>query len=303
MAVTNTEVYRPFAGELRARRFRAWPLTQLSIRTGFKQKWPLIFFAPSYIAAVILSFIVYFKFVLESNEITRVAPGAAAVAPMGGMVGKLIEVRSLFVEFNLAMSFFVLVVLGWYGSGLIADDRRLSAHQLYFARPLSVLDYALAKFLALCFYGSFAFLVPCLIICTIAAFSSPEWSFVTKQGDVILDAVLFSTLSIAILASIVLAISSLSTKKTFALAATFGFFTMMQGISALLAFLQRDRDFLMLSVLANLRRVATEMFGHSQRFGPRMDWDVGWSWLILAGYVTLAWTILLRRVRRMEASV
>lgn len=303
MAVTNTEVYRPFTGELRARRFRAWPLMQLTIRTSFKQKWPLVFFAPSYIAAVILSFVVYFKFVLESNEITRVAPGAAAVAPMGGMVGKLIEVRSMFVEFNLAMSFFVLVVLGWYGSGLIADDRRLSAHQLYFARPLSVLDYALAKFLALCFFGSFAFLVPCLIICTIAAFSSPEWSFVTQQGDVIVDAVVFSMLSIAILASIVLAISSLSAKKTFALVATFGFFTMMQGISALLMVLQRERDFLMISVLANLRRVATEMFGHSQRFGPRMDWDVKWSWLILAGYVALAWTIVLWRVRRMEASV
>jgi len=98
----------------------------------------------------------------------------------------------------------------------------------------------------------------------------------------------------------ILAISSLAERKTYALVATFGFFLVTQAIAELLAHLQHDSRWRMLSPTLNLRRIAVWMFGTRSLFGPRLDWDVAGSWWSLLAF-TLAWVLVLAlRVRRME---
>ena len=83
------------------------------------------------------------------------------------------------------MKLFALLATAWYGSGLFCEDRRAGAHQLYFARPITRLDYFLGKFLVAAFFGACAILVPALVICLVASFSSPEWSFLKEEGDLV----------------------------------------------------------------------------------------------------------------------
>jgi hypothetical protein len=302
LASTHTEIYRRFHGELRSPRWRWAPIFIAGWSVATKRKLALVLYLPPAIATVIFSFIVYGKFALESG-VTPEALGASGggVSMIGAAASTLIEVRSQILLCIVAVSFFALLIMSWYGSGLIAEDRRLGAHLLYFARPITFLDYAAAKFCIVSAFGLIAVLVPGLVICLVAAFSSPHWSFLTEQSEVILQTIAFGCLWTLVIASTILAISSLADRKTFALAGTFGFFMISQGIAVLLSGLQRDHRWMMLGPIFNLRRVGVAMFGVRAGIGgPRMDWDASGSWLALAALIVVAWSVILMRVRRME---
>jgi ABC-2 type transport system permease protein len=305
-ASTHTEIYRPFRGEL-ARGGRRWlPLARSTLRSALQKKLPLLLFAPPAIATVIFSFVVYAKFALEagSNPLpgSQDAPGSPLSA-VGGMAGNLIQVREMIVGFHMAMDFFVLLIVAWYGSGLIAEDVRRKAHLLYFARPLTRLDYLLGKWLPLALLGGCATLLPGVVICTVAAFGSPHWSFVTEEGDTIAKMLAYSFVSLGVQSSLILCISSLTKRKTHALAVTLGFFALLGGLGAMLAGMNRAPAWNMLSVFGCLRRVAAGLFdmkrmGHFRIF----DWSLPWTWVVLVGWVVLAWIVLFWRTRRLEVN-
>jgi len=303
-AATHTEIYRPFVGKL-ARGGQRWiPLAKSTLRGALRKKLPLVLFAPPAIATVIFSFVVYAKFALESGS--NPMPGSQDVpgsplSAVGGMAGNLIEVRNLIVGVHLAMDFFVLLLVAWYGSGLIAEDVRRKAHLLYFARPLTRRDYLLGKWLPLALIGSIATFGPGLVICTVASFASPQWSFVTEEGDTIWKMLAYSSISIVVQSSVVLAISSLTKRKTHALAVTLGFFALLGGLGVMLAGMNRMPAWNMLSVFGGLQRVAAGLFDLRQAgHFPIRDWSLPWTCAALGGWVLLAWTVLFWRTRRLE---
>lgn len=304
-ASTHTEIYRPFQGQL-ARRGRRWvPLARSTLRSALQRKLALLLWAPPVIATVIFSFVVYAKFALEagSNPLPGTADGPVGpMAAVGGMAGNLIEVRAQIVGFHMAMDFFVLLVVAWYGSGLIAEDVRRKAHLLYFARPLTRADYLFGKWLPLALLGACATLVPGLVICSVAALASPHWSFVTEEGDTIYKMLAYSLVSICVLSSVVLAISSLCKRKTHALAVSLGFFALLGGMGAMLAGMNREPAWNMLSVFGCLRRIALGLFDLKRLMHFHGEWSLSWTWAVLAGWVALAWIVLFWRTRRLEVN-
>ncbi len=303
-ASTHTEIYRPFVGKLARGGWRWGPLAQSTLRNAFKRKLPLLLFAAPAIATIIFSFVVYAKFMLEAgqNPVPGTPDGASPLSAMGGMAGSLIEVRGQIVGFHMAMDFFVLLIVAWFGSGLIAEDVRRKAHLLYFARPLTRLDYLLGKWLPLALLGSLATLAPGLVICTVAAFSSPHWSFVTEEGGTILKMVAYSFVSFTVLSSIVLALSSLCRRKSHALAAALGSFALLGGLGTMLAGMNREPAWNLLSVFGCLRRVALGLFDMQRILHFRGNWSLSWTWVVLAGWVVLAWVVLFWRTRRLEVN-
>jgi ABC-type transport system involved in multi-copper enzyme maturation permease subunit len=301
-AATHTEVYRRFRGTLRPARLRWAPLFLAGWRVATKQRIAmLLFFLPPLIATVIFSFVVYAKFALESGVTpSALGPGAGPATMAGAMAGRLIEVRHQIVLYNIGMSMFAILIMAWYGAGLIAEDRRLGAHLLYFARPMTRMDYLLGKLFVVGAFGLLVTLAPGMVICLVAAFASPHWSFVTEQGSVIVYTIVFALLWTLVVASTVLAISSLMRRRTYALVATFGWFMLTKGIAVLLAALQRDPRWLMLAPLDDLRRIAVWMFDVTGFTRMGYDWDVRASWAVIAALLAACWAILLARVKRME---
>src|SRR5262249_14824370 len=152
--------------------------------------------------------------------------------------------------------------------------RRLGAHLLYFTRPLSTSGYLSAKFLTIFLFAVLVVVAPGLVICTVATFASPDWSFLKEEGQVVHQSILFGILWAAIWSSVMLATSSLFERKTLALVASFAFFLITTAVSVVLANLQGDDRFLMLSLSGNFQRIAGWTFDM-----PRMGltWDVRWS--------------------------
>jgi ABC-2 type transport system permease protein len=302
MAATNTEIYRRFQGTLRPAAVRFLPLAQAGIRTASKRKLPLVLlYAPPTIATVIFSFVVYVRFSLMSGVMPGAfgGGGASPAAMMAvGLADTLTQVRMQIVGFHLAMTTFTFLILAWFGAGLIAEDRRLGAHLLYFARPLTRLDYLLGKFLTLAFFGSLAVVVPGLVICTVAAFSSPEWSFLKQEGDLVAKTVLFGLAWVFTCASAVLAISSLCTRKSFALVASFTLFLLPVPIAQVLAF-EVDPRFHVISLQGTFLKIAASVFDAPAIAMPGLD--VGPAYMAAAAFLLIAWIVLAARVRRMLA--
>ena len=190
-------------------------------------------------------------------------------------------------------------MIAWFGSGLIAEDWRSGAHLLYFSRPLTPGGYLAAKFLTLMFYALLAVLLPALVICTVASLASHEWGFLKEEGRVVPASILFALLWATVWSSVMLAISSLFRRKTFALVASFAFFMVSGAVSILLARLQDDPRYLMVSLQGNFQRVACSLFATRM---IDLRWNAGWSCLWIGVATGIAWAILVVRVRRMEAA-
>lgn len=301
MARTDTQVYRPFRGTLSAPTFGFTALARAGIAAATKRKLPLvILYGPPAIATVIFSFVVYARFSLEAGVTPSALGGASPVSLVAAKFAEtMIQVRDEIVLFHLAMSLFTLLIIAWFGAGLIADDRRLGAHLLYFARPLSRTGYLTAKFLTLFFFGGIAGIAPGLVICIVATFASPDFAFLHKEGSLIPRTVLFGALWAGVWGAVMLAISSLFVRKTFALVASFAFFMITTAVAVVLANLQQDDRLLMLSLQMNMQRIAVWMLD-----GPteKLHWDVRMSFAVVLGVTVVAWTILCARVRKLEAS-
>lgn len=303
-ATTHTEVYRRYTGTPQYARLRFTPLLASGLRVAFKGRWGLLLYLPPLIALVVFGFIVYAKFSLEQG----VTPGAltgerasAGVAMVGNMASQLLEVRDIAFGFIIGMSTFSVLIAGWYGAGLIAEDRRAGAHLLYFARPLSKLDYALGKLGVVVVMTSLGMFVPSLLLFLVATLTAPGWTFLQEHGWMFAQVVGYALVHTVVLGSIVLAISSLSSKRTYALAGVAAYFMASGGVATLMAVLMRDRTWFLLAPIANLRRVGAHIFGVKRAIGVPLDWSPWWSWLVLAGLCGLCWTIVALRLRRMEA--
>ena len=199
MARTNTELYRRYEGELQPRALRFLPLVAAGIRTALKKKIPLLLL---YRGARHRG---HRLLLHRLREVLRRGDGpvhrrrrrhGGAVRPARAMVN--LQVAEQIADLNHVMRLFALLTVTWYGAGLFAEDRRMGAHLLLFSRPITRLDYFLGKFLTVAFFGALAMLAPGLLVCLVAAWSSPEWSFLTEEGDTIWRTALYATVWIVV---------------------------------------------------------------------------------------------------------
>jgi len=303
MASTHTEIYRRFDGELQPHPVRWMPLFQSQLRVWTRAKLPLIvLYAPPAIAGIILSFVVYSRFQLE----TLTGPGlvgdgldagtAIAVGMARAMVETLLEVRNLIMQANMWTQLGALLAVAWFGGGLIAEDRRLGAHLLYFSRPMTRLDYFIGHFLTVGTFGLLAVLTPGLLICLVASFSSPDFAFVKEEWDVILATIGYALVTVTLLTSIALAVSCLVDRKSFALVGIVGLFAGSELTAQVLSELI-DPRFQLLGLGRNVVRLGDWMFSGQLNF----TWDPWHSVYVVAAWIAASLAVLWWRLRTLEA--
>lgn len=295
-AETHTELYRRYRGELRPQALRWWPLLAAGVRTASKRKLPLLLlFIPVAITTIVYSFIVYGKYAAEDvTQNMGGIRGMAALFAQRAMVN--IHVAEQIADANHTMRLFALLAVAWYGAGVLAEDRRLGAHLLYFARPLTRLDYFLGKFLTVAFFGALASLVPGLFICLVAAWSSPKWSFLREESDVLWQTCAYASIWIVVTSSLVLLASSLVQRKTLALAGVFGFFMIDHGLGEVLG--EVDGRYKAISLLYDIRKLRAWIFGIED--WKAMEFSVGTAGLILSAVVTVSLAVVGWRISKLE---
>lgn len=312
MAETHLEVYRRFEGTLEEPRFRSLPLWITGLQTALKQRRALlILYLPPVIGTVIFSFMVYVAF-----SAMQMMEGKSPLDALGGSEGgdlqeqmarsmaigvvnqglKMLEVTSQIIHFNEAMSGFALLIVAWLGSGLLCEDRKAGAHQLYFARPITRLDYFLGKFGIAAFFGLCAMLVPALVICAVASFSSPDWSFLREKWDVILRAIAFSLLWTTIFTVLVLLASSLASRRSFAVIGVFGMF-MISGVMGKALGHLVDRRLFALSLGDDLQALSAHIFAQDQ---SHTQVSAGEAWIAMGAVIAVSLLVIAQRVKRLE---
>lgn len=294
-STTHTEIYRRMRGELRSRAVRWWPLFIADIRAAQRKKLPLLLlFSLPTIAGVVFSFVVYAKYTLESGNVPGVGEPAARGVAMA--VGSMLEVRTQIAQFNIQCAIFALLVIAWFGAGMIAEDKRAGAHLLYFSRPLTRLDYFVGHFLSVCTMGLCAVLAPGLMICIVATFTSPDFAFLKDDWELVLATIGYSLLFVSTLSALVLAVSSLASRKAFALVATFALLLGSTAVGGALRGMKQDEDYFMASLNFNFQRIGDWMFDKESVF----DWDPAYSLWIVCGVMLASLLVCALRLRRLE---
>lgn len=300
-ASTHTEVYRRFDGSRKAHPLRSLTLAWSGIRTAFKKKLPLLFlFLIPGIMTIVVSFMVQLKFEAEAGTISSMAgmePSAQTLAMGALLSNQLGEVQELIFTLLTQTQFFVVLAMGWYGSGLIAEDKRLRAHLLYFARPISRTTYVTGKLLTVMFWGACAVVVPVTVVCSVASLSSPDWSFLTERWDTILKLEAFALLWVFLHGLLILAISSLTDRRNRALGGLFIFYFLTIAGSEAMATIMGGQGWRLLSIPNNFQRVFDSLFGQSS---PGIGWSLESSAWVLGLTALACLVVLSRQTRKLE---
>ena len=302
-AEAHLEVYRRFQGELRESRLRFTSILGPGLRIALKQRLALLLlYGPIGIATIIFSSGVYAKFVLEAQNELQVPESSLDLQARlieqvnRAQFGDLIEVVTWMIRFNIVMGVAAVLAVAWFGSGLFCEDRKAGAHQLYFARPITRLDYFLGKFSIAAFFSLCAMLVPMLVISLVAAVTSPEWSFVKEEWDVFPRAIAFSLTWTVVIVSLVLLASSLAPRRSFALVGVFAVSMISEAASGILGGLVDQRLFA-IGIVNDLNALCYHIFGKRVEGPPVSASD---AWLALCVLVALCWLVIAARLRRLE---
>jgi ABC-type transport system involved in multi-copper enzyme maturation permease subunit len=309
-AETHVEVYRKFHGKLREHPVRFLPLWGAGLRTALKQRRALFFlYLPPLIGTAIMGFTVYGMFrakaIVEQLEPGELSLGQALSMGVAQMrAEQMFGVVSVIMWFSKFLGAFTFLIVAWFASGLFCDDRKAGAHQLYFARPLTRLDYALGKLGVAATFAALAMMAPLLITCIVAAVTSPEWSFLKEEWDVILRALAFSSVWTVTVSSLVLLASSLAPRRSFALLGAFAFVVLSTPVAAVLGQFV-DRSLYAIALPADLHALAEHIFGRLD-VDAAIQSDTAWvisggaAWTAVCVAVAVSWAVIWLRLRRLE---
>lgn len=191
--------YKPWAGEA-AKGSRAWPIFRESLFYGLRTKWLKLLYAAAWAPCLVAAVVRYFQYsYFSTNESDQ---GIQRII-------ESVDARFYF-EFQQAQFFIMAILAALVGPGLVAEDRRANALELYLSRPITRGDYLLGKVGALfCFLLSVT-LAPNLLLWIVESSMSPEYKGFTENWSYPLRALGYDVLICTVSSLVVLAIASMT---------------------------------------------------------------------------------------------
>jgi ABC-2 type transport system permease protein len=132
-------------------------------------------------------------------------PQASFLAPSAATFREFLDQQSIFI-------FFVTI---YVGAGLIANDRRANALQLYLSRPLTRIEYLAGKLVTLLVFLVGVTWVPAMFLLLLQMMFAGDVAFIRANLFLIPAITLFSALQVTVAALTMLALSSLSKSRRF----------------------------------------------------------------------------------------
>jgi ABC-2 type transport system permease protein len=221
---------------------------------------------------------------------------AAANVPGMSDFGILAISPSTFRDFLNQQEPPVFFITVYVGSGLIADDIRANALQLYLSRPITRTQYIAGK--AAILMGALAAVtfVPALLLVMLVPAFAGSMRFLSANMTLIPSILAYSVVQITLATFLILALSSLSKSRWFVaiLYAGLAFFT--HAVFGVLGAAVEGSAFSWVSIFANVRQVGDVLF----RLQPRHDTNPLISAMVIALIVAASAFVLRRRIRAIE---
>lgn len=130
-------------------------------------------------------------------------------------VSFLAPTTETFREFLDQQSLFVFFVTIYAGAGLIADDRRAHALQIYLSKPLTRIEYVAGKTLILLIFLGAVTWVPAIALMALQVVFAGSTAFIRENAFLLPAVTAFCGVQALVSAVAMLALSSLSTSRRF----------------------------------------------------------------------------------------
>ena len=275
----HDQSYRRYRGE-RSALGRSWLVIAIAgIKTMIKKR--------AFLGLLLMSWIQFIGRAIALWFAENVPQTAQILAPS----------TEMFRDFLDKQGFFVFVITVYVGAGLIANDRRANALQIYRSKPLMRTEYIAGKAAVLFTFLSLVTWVPAILLLFLQVMFAGSFAFL-KANLFLFPAITVASLLQVLLATFtMLALSSLSKSARYVAILYSGILFFSAAIyGAMFAITGGSTAFSWLSLSANLNQVVDVVF----RVAPRYTtpWQV--SLLVIVGLIVLSISVLERRVRGVE---
>jgi len=270
--------YRRYRGE-KARTGTGWlVITRAGIRTFFAKR--------AFLGLLLFSWFPFFVRAVQIYVAANFPQAAELVAVKADTFRQFLDQQQTFV-------FFITV---YVGAGLIANDRRANALQIYLSKPLTRAEYIFGKLTILMAFLALVTWVPAIVLLVVQISFAGNFTFFRNNMFLFPAITVFSFIDIAVAASTMLALSSLSKSSRYVaiLYAAVIFFT--QAIYGVLYAVTRSTSFSWMSFSSNLSQLGDLIFRQPSRYDT--PWPV--ALLVTVGLIAVSGLILERRVRGVE---
>ena len=201
-----------------------------------------------------------------------------------------------FRQFLDMQEIFVLFVTVYVGSGLVANDRRSNALQIYLSKPLSRTEYVAGKLAILAFFLLMVTLVPALALLVLEAMFSASLAFLLDNLFLLPAITLYALMEVSLASFTMLALSSLSTSARYTAMLYAGALFFTAAVFAILRGATASSMLAWLSLRANVEQIGDVIF----RIPPRFESPWVASVLVVLLLIGLSALVLERRVRGVE---
>ena len=201
-----------------------------------------------------------------------------------------------FRQFLEQQDILVYIVTVYVGAGLIANDRRANALQIYLSKPLSRTEYIFGKAAILFSFLLFVTLVPALLLLVLQVLFAGSFAFLQKNLFLFPAITVATLLEAVLLTFTMLALSSLSKSSRYVGILYTGIIFFTGAIFLVMYAITGSSGVSWLSVSENLSQVIDVIFRQTPRYDT--PWIV--SFMVLLGLIVLSVSVLERRVRGVE---
>ena len=269
--------YRRYGG-LKARTGTGWMvIARAGIRSQLAKR--------AFLGLLLMS---WFPFFVRAVQIYAAAnlPQAQFLALTGETFRQFLDQQQIFV-------FFITV---YVGAGLIANDRRANALQIYLSKPLTRAEYIFGKLAILMSFLLLVTWIPAIVLLIVQISFAGNFTFLKNNLYLFPAISLFAFIQVTMVAAAMLALSSLSKSSRYVAIMYAAVIFFSQAIYGVLTFVTRSTQLSWISFPANLSQIGDVIF----RLPPKYDtpWPV--ALLMVVGLIAVSGVILERRVRGIE---
>jgi ABC-2 type transport system permease protein len=201
-----------------------------------------------------------------------------------------------FRDFLRQQDFFVFVATIYVGSGLIANDRRANALQIYLSKPLLRAEYIGGKAAVLFFFLMLVTWVPAILLLFIQVLFAGNFEFV-KNNLFLFPAITVASLLEVLLATFtMLALSSLSKSSRYVSILYTGIMFFTAAIFGVLYAITGSSMVSWVSPVSSMSQVTDVIFRLTPQYAT--PWQV--SLIVIVGLIVVSMSVLERRVRGVE---
>jgi len=201
-----------------------------------------------------------------------------------------------FRQFFDQQGIFVFFVTIFVGAGLIANDRRANALQIYLSKPLTRAEYVLGKLTILAVFLLAVTWLPGVLLLVIQALFAGNLSFIRQNIYLLPAMTLFSLVEVIVASFTMLAMSSLSNSNRFAGILYTGVMLFSDAVFATVRGITGSTAMSWLSFPATLAQLGDLIF----RVPLRFTTPAVVSFIVALALVAVSASVLERKVRGVE---